>query len=265
MTDGALGRLEAALAQHAPLAVAVSGGVDSVTLAVVAHRALPGRVTMLHAVSPAVPRSATDRVEAYADREGWNLVVLDAGEFSDPRYRANPVNRCYYCKSNLYGRIRGQTAATIASGTNADDLGDFRPGLKAGEEQGVVHPFVETGFCKADIYALAAELELTDLAALPAQPCLASRVETGIRIIVADLAFVEALEARLQPLMAESEPVRVRVRAAGVAVEAGAPATADAAGRMSDLAAQACAEADRTFLGVEPYRRGSAFIRRVAG
>jgi len=265
MSERALDRLEAALARHAPLVIAVSGGVDSMTLAVVAHRALPGRVTMLHAVSPAVPQAATDRVEAYAEREGWKLTVLDAGEFSDPRYRANPVNRCYFCKTNLYGRIRGQTSAAVASGTNTDDLGDFRPGLRAGEEQGVVHPFVEAGFGKADIYALAADLGLDDLAALPPQPCLASRVETGLRIEAADLAFVEVLETRLQPLVVQGEPVRVRLRASGVAVEAGVPRARGGAAKMAALASQACAEAGRHFLGVEHYKRGSAFIRRVAG
>ena len=86
---------------------------------------------MFHAVSPAVPATSTELVRAYAPREGWRLTVLDAGEFDDPDYRANPVNRCYFCKTNLYARIRKATADTIASGTNRDDLSDFRPGLKA--------------------------------------------------------------------------------------------------------------------------------------
>ena len=88
------------------VSIAVSGGVDSMTLAALAHR-LNGAdvVTMVHAVSPAVPAEATTRVREWAGREGWRLHVLDAGEFDDPDYRRNPLDRCYYCKRNLYSAI----------------------------------------------------------------------------------------------------------------------------------------------------------------
>ena len=89
--------------------------------------------------------------------------MIDAGEFDDARYRANPVDRCYFCKTNLYARIRRATADPIASGTNLDDLGDYRPGLRAAAERGVVHPFVEAGIDKAAICALAPDLGLADL------------------------------------------------------------------------------------------------------
>src|SRR5579863_24109 len=85
------------------LAVAVSGGVDSVTLATFAHRAESSRVEMFHAVSPAVPDEATERVESLATDEGWRLRIVEAGEFADANYLANPVDRCFFCKSNLYG------------------------------------------------------------------------------------------------------------------------------------------------------------------
>jgi uncharacterized protein len=264
MTESLIRELEAALARHMPLAVAVSGGVDSTTLAVVAHRAHPGQVVTMHAVSPAVPPAATARVRAHAEREGWDLVVLDAGEFADERYRANPVDRCYFCKSNLYARIRERTSVAIASGTNRDDLSDFRPGLRAAAEAGVVHPYVEAGIDKAGIYAIAEQLGLRDLAALPAQPCLASRVETGIAIDPVDMAFVGALEERLAPLVAAGEPLRVRIRRGGVAVEAGAAASPDGLERMAALAASACTAEGRRFLGISPYRRGSAFLRGPA-
>src|SRR5262245_32919327 len=130
-------RLVKALDRHAALSVAVSGGVDSMTLAYVAHRFSRGSVSMVHAVSPAVPVAATARVRDYAEREDWNLQVVGAGEFDDPRYRANPVNRCYFCKVNLYDRIRGLSGSAIASGANLDDLGDYRPGLTAAAERGV--------------------------------------------------------------------------------------------------------------------------------
>ena len=136
--------------------IAVSGGVDSMTLAHVAWRFARARTTMYHATGPAVPAAARARVEAHAATHGWPLVLLDAGEQADARYRANPVDRCYYCKTNLYARIREATPDTIASGTNRDDLDDFRPGLRAAAERDVVHPYVEAGIDKARVYALAA-------------------------------------------------------------------------------------------------------------
>ena len=97
--------LERVLGDIGRVAVAVSGGVDSMTLAVIAHRTLGDAATMVHAVSAAVPADATDRVEWYARREGWRLRRIDAGELLDGRYVANPVNRCYFCKTNLYTTI----------------------------------------------------------------------------------------------------------------------------------------------------------------
>src|SRR5437763_644468 len=112
-TNSVLARLVAVLDRYDTLAIAVSGGVDSMTLAHVAWRFARTRPTMYHAGGPAVPASARLRVEAHAARHAWPLVLLDAGEQADPRYRANPVDRCYYCKSNLYARIREATADPI--------------------------------------------------------------------------------------------------------------------------------------------------------
>src|SRR5690606_1212921 len=162
-------RLEERLLALRPLAVAVSGGVDSMTLAWLAHCLAPG-TRLFHALSPAVPAAATARVLAHAKRWGWNLAVIDAGEMDDPHYRANPLRRCYHCKSNLYAAIRRQGSFNIAAGTNRDDLRDFRPGLQAAAEQGVFHPYVEAGFDKALVRALAAQAGLDDLKDLPASP-----------------------------------------------------------------------------------------------
>ncbi|MBM3523852.1 MAG: adenine nucleotide alpha hydrolase, partial [Alphaproteobacteria bacterium] len=210
--------LEAVLDAIGPLAVAVSGGVDSTTLAVLAHRRLGSRARMMHAVSPAVPPEATARVRGLAVAEGWRLEVIDAGEFGDERYRANPADRCFYCKTNLYGAIAARTTATIASGTNRDDLDDWRPGLKAAAEHGVRHPYVEAGIDKAGVRVIARELGLGEIAELPASPCLSSRVETGIAIDPAELALVHAVETLVAERL-RAKTVRCRVRRDGLVVE----------------------------------------------
>jgi len=258
-----LARLIASLDRHDRLAIAVSGGVDSMTLAHVAWRFSRPRTTMYHATGPAVPVAARARVEAHATRHGWPLILLDAGEQRDARYRANPVDRCYYCKSNLYGRIREATPDPIASGTNRDDLADFRPGLRAAAERDVVHPYVEAAIDKADVYALAASLGLDDLERLPAQPCLASRVETGIAIAPDDLAFIDAVEIRLAERLGREGVLRCRVTHAGIVIELAAAGDAAAAGVARDIGTDACRLEGRTFAGVRPYVRGAAFLRRI--
>ncbi len=249
------------LERYDEIAIAVSGGVDSMVLAYIADRFSRSRATMLHAISPAVPQAATARVRSYAESEGWRIIWLDAGEFDNPNYRANPVNRCYYCKSNLYDRIRDAISSQIASGTNRDDLGDFRPGLKAASERAVVHPYVEAGLGKADIYRLAERHGLTDLAELPAQPCLASRVETGITIDPDDLAFIEMMEGRAALLAPISTDIRCRTTAAGIVIEIGATFPQSKRDILADDAAKLCATHGRIFAGVRDYRRGSAFLR----
>ena len=155
----ALARLRAGLEKMPEPVVAVSGGVDSMTLAFVARRTCGPEARMVHAVSPAVPPDATARVRDYAAREGWRLRVLDAGEMADPRYLANPGNRCYFCKSNLYGSMSRMTAGTLLSGTNLDDLDDYRPGLVAAREHRVRHPYVESAIGKEAVRALSSLLQ----------------------------------------------------------------------------------------------------------
>jgi uncharacterized protein len=245
---------------HEALAVAVSGGVDSMVLAYLAHRFSTAAVTAVHAVSPAVPEAATARVRRHADRHGWTLALIDAGEQDDPSYRANPLNRCYFCKINLYGRIRRVTETQIVSGTNMDDLGDFRPGLEAASEHGVVHPYVEVGIGKAEIYLLAAAHGLDDLAVLPAQPCLASRIETGIAVNATRLRFIERVESELASLLPDASALRCRITASGIRVECAPFPDRERQLLAESRAARLCAEAGLVFRGVRPYRRGSAFL-----
>lgn len=257
--DGALETLNDVLDAIGPAAVAVSGGVDSMTLAALAHRRAPGHTTMFHAVSPAVPAEATARVRAMAADEGWALTVVDAGEFARAEYRANPVNRCYFCKTSLYGTIKPLTEAQILSGANLDDLGEYRPGLDAAREHGVRHPYVEAGIDKRTVRALAHRLGLGEIAELPAAPCLSSRIETGIGIEAEMLARVHAAEKYVARQL-RPQTVRCRVRAEGVVIELD-PASLATLGDGATIKDRIARLFDfQHEVRFAPYRVGSAFL-----
>ena len=277
--ETALERLVPIITTPAPSAVAVSGGVDSMTLAVVAGRHTDD-VVMIHATSPAVPPEATARVKRYAQREGWTLEILDAGEFGDARYRANPVNRCYFCKTNLYGAMAAVTERELWSGTNTDDLGDYRPGLVAAQEHAVEHPYVEAGIDKQMVRAIARYMQLHDLAELPAAPCLSSRVQTGIAIDARDLSALHTCEKLVAERLARfltpngaqgnargtvAGTVRCRVRDDGIVIELDELSLcALADGVRSELASEISTHfaGHRPGIAVRfaPYTMGSAFV-----
>jgi uncharacterized protein len=258
-------RLDAALAAiEGPLAVAVSGGVDSVTLATFAHRAAGHRVEVFHAISPAVPEEATERVKRLASDENWRLRIVDAREFADESYLANPVDRCFFCKTNLYGCIARHSDAQILSGANLDDLGEYRPGLNAAKLHSVRHPYLEADIDKRAVRSLARDLGLGALSELPAAPCLSSRVETGIAIRPEVLKAIHAVEQSIGKDF-PAGIVRCRVRAKGVVIELDPETLAAIAGERED---EARANAERIFAGIastlelsfQPYRNGSAFV-----
>ncbi|BCX16567.1 MAG: TIGR00268 family protein [Geminicoccaceae bacterium] len=258
-------QLRTILAGFDRLAVAVSGGVDSTTLGVLAHRLLGERALLVHAVSPAVPAAATARLRDLATREGAALRLLDAGEFADPRYRANPVDRCYFCKANLYAAIRRIWEGPIASGTNRDDLGDFRPGLSAAAESGIRHPYVEAGLDKVAVRRLARALGLAEIADLPASPCLASRIETGIAVSPERVALVAAVERLLEERFGPGDQ-RCRIRADRIDLELEAPrlaalGDADRAALLAEASAVVRAHGVVLPLRLAAYVRGSAFLR----
>lgn len=261
MTTDAKSRLEAVLDDIGPVALAVSGGVDSMTLAHVAQARFGGGATMFHALSPAVPAAATERVRRHADAAGWRLEVINAGEMADPRYLENPVNRCFFCKTNLYSRIAGLTGETIVSGTNVDDLGDFRPGLRAARDHRVRHPFVEAGLTKNHVRAVARDLRLEDLAELPAAPCLSSRIETGLRVTTERLALVEAVEVALRQSLGQGT-IRCRVRNDGVVIELGEDLLSEiGANQRRQIDTILSTHGSGGLARYEPYRQGSAFLR----
>lgn len=236
------------------LAVAVSGGVDSLTLAFVASRAIDDFMC-LHAKSPAVPDEATDRVIDYSIRFGWSLEIIESGEFSDPHYLKNPHNRCYFCKTNLFTGMRQRFDGPLATGTNLDDLGDYRPGLVAAKEFGILQPYVDAEIGKDDLREIAHQFGLSDISSLPAQPCLASRIITGRPISPDDLQFVDRMETQLRR-HSKAKDIRCRVTHEGVIIEADNLET-----EALKLVEIACSNEARPFLGLRPYKRGSAFIR----
>ncbi len=251
------------------MAVAVSGGVDSMTLAVIAHRVRPG-TQIFHAISPAVPSQATERVKEHARKEGWSLNLIDAGEMQDPQYLANPANRCYFCKTNLYDTVVDNTELTVASGTNMDDLGDYRPGLVAAEEHQVCHPYVEVGVDKQTLREVAGELGLQDLKDLPAAPCLSSRVTTGIAIDAGMLPVINQVEEQLWRLLSsefELQGVRCRIREGEVGIQVETDTSPDYqqlhtrySNPVKELFIAAGYPEQVATVVFEPYLKGSAFL-----
>lgn len=254
--------LERNVRTPARLAVAVSGGVDSLTLAAFAQRARDDNVQAFHAVSPAVPPEATDLVRRFADAEGWDLQIINAGEFNDPAYTSNPLNRCFTCKSHLYGAIVGHTDSAVVSGTNVDDLGEFRPGLHAADRFGVRHPYVDARIGKAEIRSLARELGLGNVAELPAAPCLASRIETGIPIDPQILLAVNRVERGLRTMLSP-HAVRCRLREHGVVVELDDKTLTSLTRHRRESIARWVVQQwpeSGTAVVIEKYVRGSAFV-----
>lgn len=221
---GALDRVRAVLADVPARIVACSGGIDSLLLAHIAHRAAPTGTLIAHTVTPAVPGDGSARVVDHAEREAWRLQIVRSGEFEDEAYLSNPTDRCYHCKSNLYDAViamRDESGlspdAVILSGANLDDLGEYRPGLAAAAERDVRHPYVEAEITKAEIRSMARHLGLVE-ADLAASPCLASRLYTGTRVTPGRLRAIEAGEALVRERSGVAV-VRCRVREGSVLVE----------------------------------------------
>lgn len=184
--------------------VAFSGGVDSAFVLKACVLALGGeRVLAVTGRSASVPASEIAGVAGMAQEIGAPHEFLDTREFEDPRYLANPANRCYFCKTELYANLVGWARArgyqAVVNGVNADDLGDFRPGLKAAEEHGIATPLADCGIKKIELRAMAADLGLS-VADKPASPCLSSRVQYGESITPEKLAMIDAAETFLRSL-----------------------------------------------------------------
>jgi uncharacterized protein len=253
-----LEELEARVGALRGAVVAFSGGVDSSVVAAIAQRALGDRALAVTAVSPAVATGELDGARRVADRIGIAHETVSTDELARPGYRANGRDRCYFCKTELYdvlaelAKDRGYPA--LLSGANADDAGDWRPGLRAAAEHGVRHPLLESGVTKEQVRALARHLELPS-ANKPATPCLASRIPYGTAVDPATLAQIDRAERAVRAL---GFPV-LRVRHHGILgrVEIAADDLARAL-RSEHEIAQAVKQAGYAHAVVdrEPFRSG---------
>lgn len=246
--------LTVALSHHEGMAIAVSGGVDIMTLANVAHSALGQRARTIHAMSLAMLPVVTARVRKLALSAAWRLDLVDAGEFDDPQNQTNSVIWCFFCKSDLNATMARLARETIASGTKRDDLGDFRPGLDAAQQWQVVHPYVVVGLDKPAINTLAKDLGADDLVTLRAPSCLASPEATGTAVTAEDRTFVDHIETLLRADLRMPASVRYRITHAAVIVE-----TEDDTPPASIV--NACLETCCDYLDHRQYDRGAAFLR----
>jgi uncharacterized protein len=192
--------------------VAFSAGVDSTYLLALAAQTLgPGRVLAAIGVSPSLPQRELAGGRDLAKRLKVDLVEVPTGELDNPQYAANPAQRCYFCKHDLFTRLadlaKQRGFDVVLSGANADDTGDFRPGLKAGAELGVRNPLMDAGLTKADIRELSRRIDLPTWDK-PAMACLASRVPYGQAITAGRLGRIERAEQVLRD--AGFRQVRVR-------------------------------------------------------
>jgi uncharacterized protein len=198
-----LEKLRALLQGYGSCLVAYSGGVDSVFLARVAHDVLGDRALAAIADSPSLPRRELAEALELATKFAFPVRVIKTQEFANENYTANPANRCYFCKHELFEELtplaKAEKFAVIAYGENASDTGDFRPGAQAAAEFQVRAPLKEAGLTKAEIRELSAQLGLPT-ADKPQMACLSSRVPYGETVTPAKLRMIEQAEYVLRDL-----------------------------------------------------------------
>lgn len=198
-----LEQLREILRDYGSCVIAYSGGVDSVFLAKVAHDILGDRALAVIADSPSLPRAEFHEALELGEQFGFPVRVVKTKEFENPDYLTNPVNRCYFCKQELFTELeplaRAEGFAVIAYGENASDVGDFRPGARAAGEFQVRAPLKEAGLTKTEIRELSARLGLPT-ADKPQMACLSSRIPYGEPVSTAKLSMIERAEAVLRRL-----------------------------------------------------------------
>jgi uncharacterized protein len=238
--------------------VAFSGGVDSTFVLAVAREVLGDRAVALTAHSPSVPQAERSEARQLAERLGARHLEVESREIDDPRYAANPVDRCYYCKSELYRLCQDIAArekvSAILDGFNADDRRDFRPGHLAAEERAIRSPLAEAGLTKAEVRAWSEAYRLPTWDK-PQMACLASRLPYGTAVTRERLGQVERAEAGVRALGFRS--FRVRYHGDIGRLEVASDELEAAFSRRSELvAAVRSAGFKVAVLDLEPFRSG---------
>lgn len=238
--------------------VAYSGGVDSAFLLALAAEALGPRAVAFTALSPAVAPDELQGARAVAAQLGARHIEKRSGELEDPNYAKNPVNRCYFCKTELYSlaalEAKAQGLAAVVSGTNADELADYRPGLRAADEHQVVQPLAEAGLTKDEIRALSFELGLPTWDK-PQQPCLSSRIPYGTAVTAERLNQLAQSEMALRQLGLREFRVRYHGEIARIEVGEGELEKLVAVRAAATVALKA-AGFRFVSLDLEPFRSG---------
>ena len=195
--------LKSYLREHSPLVIAYSGGVDSACLLALAHETLGEKMLGVIADSPSLPRQSLADALEVAKQIGAPVEVIRTDEMQDANYVSNPLNRCYYCKAELFTKLdqlaRDRGYAAIAYGENADDAHHFRPGSKAAAEFSIIAPLKHAGIDKAGVREISRNLGLPTSEA-PSQPCLSSRIPHGTPVTTNALAMIEQSEAFVRSL-----------------------------------------------------------------
>jgi uncharacterized protein len=242
--------------------VCYSGGIDSAFVLAAAHAALgAGKAVGMTAVSPSLAPGELDGAKAAAREIGADHRIVSSNEIEDPAYVANAPDRCFHCKSELYRiavvKQADWSLAAIVNGTNADDLGDYRPGLDAAREAGVKSPLVELGFTKADVRAGAARFGMT-IWDKPAAACLSSRIPYGTSVTRERLAQIGGFEADLKALGFRQVRVRYHGDVARIELDlTELPRAAEPATRAAIVASGKKNGFKYTTLDLGGYRTGS--------